>query len=482
MLSLFAGASPPQSPPAAAAEASVTAPPVVAGVHYKPIDPAFFKPKAVVQGWIDTYDNAKISQHRWDLWRYMNMPSHETIDGTDVPIWETWYSGTEVYLDVPFNTANTPASCSIPPTVHPRRRFERPHQHISHGVQPDVVLASFNRFTKEMYEHVRRNGYYRLEKLLETNAAFPATTPIQDRNVKNFPDKSIMLKPVFIPVSSTTPTMVPYWNGITAGATTDPTNPTSPTWTQCVLVDPTGTATNNQDRVCNPSPQPGLCGDGGSDPPCGNTLMPAGTYKVIRISDDPAKSDVYAFKMTQDEVNQLGCLGMGPLNGPYQAGDYAMFVATHTSTREVDNWTWQTFWWQPVAVQLSEPPLAELPPASAGITGAWKNYASCYSYYFAVPNNANGQPVRCYNPYLETALGGLGNLARTTSTGVGVDTSCIACHRAASLPNAAGPPPGYITYNYLSAADPIWFKNTIKTDFLWSIPVRAHNAPYTGLP
>lgn len=71
-------------------------------VRYVPLDRAAFVQQNVVDGWINATpgpDLTSIYGHAWDLWRYLNKPSGQTLRGTPLPIWETWYSGEEVYLD-----------------------------------------------------------------------------------------------------------------------------------------------------------------------------------------------------------------------------------------------------------------------------------------------------------------------------------------------------------------------------------------------
>jgi hypothetical protein len=66
--------------------------------------------------------------------------------------------------------------------------------------------------------------------------------------------------------------------------------------------------------------------------------------------------DFYAFRLNQDEVDGLGQFkfklilsnsNMEETPEEVEEGDYALLAAMHASTREVDDWTWQTFWWTP---------------------------------------------------------------------------------------------------------------------------------------
>jgi hypothetical protein len=458
-------------------------------IQYVAIDPSVFVPQATIDGWVaaNPPNSAAMAEHAWALWTAMNAPSGQSINGAPLPVWETWYDSTEVYAagagsgPQPGTTdvALTRASRARKGSSHPKRRFHFPHQFSKEGHGRGLraaapagsgpgVLVSFNRFTQEMKDHVAKNQYYSSNVLTELNNQWPSGTPLQNRIVQPFPNTSIMLKPVFWVVSGSQPTPVPYWNGTATTATSDPVNPSPNTWKQCVLADPTGTAKNDQPIQCN-----------------GSTLA-AGSYQVVPVNADPSKSSFYAVAITQAEIddlkemNQNDVLGNSNVSGVDQLkpGDLALFVATHVSTREIDNWTWQTFFWQPNPASLpSEPPNALAAPPS--IPGPWNQYAACTAYMMVVPaNDPNGQPLRCYNPYLETDLTGLFDEPKT-SKATGVSSNCMTCHRAAAWP---GNTADYAQAFNLDPADPKWFTGNTKTDFAWSMVDFAHTAPFVPPP
>ncbi|MFL6248863.1 MAG: hypothetical protein ACJ74H_22765, partial [Thermoanaerobaculia bacterium] len=167
--------------------------------------------------------------------------------------------------------------------------------------------------------------------------------------------------------------------------------------------------------------------------------------------------------------------------GTVQAGDYAILVAMHVSSREIDNWTWQTFWYTPAPASMpSQPPAAQAAPSS--IQAPWNHYASCTAYYMVTPpNDPKGQQSLCYNPYLETGLTGLDNADQTVTNGVGIQTNCMTCHRAAVW-NPANDAPPYAIDFYLDPSNPIWFKGVTKTEFSWAMQGHAHAAPFIPPP
>ena len=81
-----------------------------------------------------------------------------------------------------------------------------------------------------------------------------------------------------------------------------------------------------------------------------------------RVSTDPRRSSLYAVRITAEEAKGLRGLGLALAasnDTPQQvkAGDLALLVAMHVTTKELPNWTWQTFWWEPFPTRpLVDPP------------------------------------------------------------------------------------------------------------------------------
>jgi hypothetical protein len=97
------------------------------------------------------------------------------------------------------------------------------------------------------------------------------------------------------------------------------------------------------------------------------------------------------------------------------------------------------------------------------------------------PNDPNGKQDLCYNPYLETALTGLDNKDQSITNGVGIETNCMTCHRAAVW-NPSNDNPPYAIDFYLDPANPKWFDGVTKTEFSWATQSNAHTAPFLPPP
>ena len=126
-----------------------------------------------------------------------------------------------------------------------------------------------------------------------------------------------------------------------------------------------------------------------------------------------------------------------------EVGDHAVLVAAHVTTKEIPDWTWQTYWWhdEPNAGRFA----ADRP---AALQGAAANYLMDATY-------STDQP--CFNPWLE---------ARFPD---GVASNCVTCHQRAVVGAADYLP---VTHGRLRSDDP-YFDGHLATDFLWSVAFEA---------
>ena len=153
-------------------------------------------------------------------------------------------------------------------------------------------------------------------------------------------------------------------------------------------------------------------------------------------------------------------------------GNIALLVAMHVTTKEITNWTWQTFWWSPDAGDSTK---AVGRPAS--VRGVWRNYLMNVAYSMVnPPNDPSGTPNISFNPYLETNLSGtFANDQGDSIRWTGVTTNCMTCHRMATwgvLARGSGQfPTGapYVNNGQIDPGDSTYFAGLTKLDFLWSV-------------
>jgi hypothetical protein len=448
---------------------------------YAPPPPvrSFPATSATVRAWIRAGDTASIRTHGWDMWESITTA---VAADSSMPVWETWYSGHEVFDAAPN------------PTGEIRRRglrhqFELPRQRV-HGMErlsPQVRRApdfaerwfSFNRYTRPTARFIYLNRLWDYRVLRDTNEYFNrAKTPIGEREVKvsagDVDAESIVLKPVFQFVSGTSASCIPYWDGNTPATASNNDNPVADTWKQFVIIDPTNQLT------------PGTTVSG-----AGITGCPSGSFLVVPLTN------FYAVTITQEMADSLSVfatqsgddLGAGnradsaSIVAMAKPGNLALLMAMHVTGKEIVEWTWQTFWWSPApndSLGFDRPSTIKSP---------WNNYQMNTAYWMVFPAGAGtkGTPRVAFNPYLETSLcadpPGCQN-----SPWYGVQSNCMSCHRQAAWKDIVvtdstgakhnsftGPP--YVPAQFVDKSAPDPFATYTKTDFLWSVAIRTRAIP-----
>jgi hypothetical protein len=436
-----------------------------------PVDPppvgTYPAPPARVEGWIAQQQVDSIRAHGWDVWASITSPSGQGR----LPVWETWYSGHEVY-DVQQPTLTAGAGRKAV------RDFERPQQfhhvvrmgHLRAGHIPTdraEAITSFNRYTRTLAEYVWNHHYNDAAVLNGINAHFDsAGTPVAQRQISLSRDSvdasEIALKPVFQFIAGDSASAVPYWAGDAAAASTDSANPTPDSWKQGVVVDPTG-------RL-RPGSKVWMSVNG--QPADSLVVVPLQTFYHIRLTAaDSANYSEFA-ETSGDDVGQGNKGDSASVAAMVRPGNIALLVAMHVTTKEISNWTWQTFWWSPEAGDSLK---AVGRPAS--VRGVWRNYLMNVAYSMVnPPTDPNGTPNISYNPYLETNLSGTFTNAQGDSVAwTGVTTNCMTCHRMATwgaLARGSGQfPTGapYVNNGLVQPGDSAFFANYTKLDFLWSV-------------
>ena len=451
----------------------------------------------VIEGWIGADDIASIRAHAWDLWGGMTTSSGQSYNGVDLPIWDTWYSGHDVYDIGPASAADA-ALRGSPHDLEMPRQLSGDVSGMS-ADDAEAVL-SFNKFDWDAANHIWSNGYWLVPTLNDLVSQCDPSKPPSSCAIQPFPTAAIATKPVFSLVAQDGITVLPVWEGVVPGETTTwqigdtSGSPTESTWMQCVAIDTTG---------ANP---PGAV----IDVTCNNMAM-----KATVVSLD----DFFNFAVTQADVDQLNSSQQAPNVQTAQladgtthniaVGDSLVFVAMHVTTRELDQWAWQTFWWSP---EPDDPTPVTFPPTTynteevynegkmyvnypgsgadrpASIEAPWNHYVMCTNYQFVVPNqpltggtNVGTAPDLCFNPYLETAFSASAVGPGYFPPGGGINTNCTTCHGQATwggfnyVPNQNNSGPITLSYtaaNYVSRDD-ARFTGYLQLDFSWNI-TRAH--------
>lgn len=398
-----------------------------------------------INTWIAEMDTKKIRGHAWDIWQSITTPTD-----LELPVWETWYSGHELFdLDVQAERKSI-------------RDFEFPTQFFHAAVltkipdDPFERPTSFNKFSKSLAEFISSQGYNKKSVLTKIDDEFNTNaTPIIDRQIQTSKDttdkNSFALKPVFQFIDGKEITAIPYWLGDSTAYTTNTNNPEPRTWKQFVVVDPSG--------KLKPGSMYEL--DGKEWP-----VVSLDDFYHIKITEEEAKNFSTFAAESGDDVGRNDSSTQADILSMVKAGNYALLTAMHVTGKEVPNWTWQTFWWSP---NRNDPIFGADRPKS--IPSPWSNYNMRTAYYMvSPPGQKGGKPNISFNPYLETNLQGTLPLHNGDSLKwYGVSSNCMSCHRMASFPTNDYAPNGLI-----DPADSLYFSKKTKTDFLWSIPTRVN--------
>lgn len=383
-----------------------------------------FQSTKTVQGWIDNLDSKAITRHAWETWGALTAMSNQKSNGELLRVFETWWDKIEVFA---------PPGLKAAPR-HPIHRFEPPAQFrrsaalrakIAFTKHPFGQLASDTvKYNDAVKKHVADKRYNDQKILMAINSGWPANTPLANRKLADFPDDSVMLKPTYRFVSGTSSTLIGYWTG--PANSTSPATPSDNTWTKKMLVVP---------------PESKLKADQLT------IQSETGPLPVVKVSD------FYHIKLTEKEASELNSKTPGL---KLKAGDYALLVAMHVSTREIANWTWQTFWWS-----FNKPSIPQ--EARQHVKAPFDHYEVVVGYSFTTaPNNPDSLTLTCYNPYLEA---GFGNDVFVRPGQLGIESNCMSCHRAASW----GPNAHYVANGVIDPGDPQFFTGNTKTDFLWGL-------------
>jgi hypothetical protein len=389
-----------------------------------------FQSKDTVNGWINTDDNKAIVAHAWELWGALTSLTDQELNGQKVPVYVTWWDADEVLL-----------APTLPRAA--RRgvlRFKRPvqFQHAEkararaapESSRPPATLFDLVKYNDAMKKHVAQFKYNDHAVLNSINDRWPKGTRVADRKLEDSPDTSVMLKPVYRRVSGAAVTILPYWAGPVNSTT--PSTPGPSTWTKKMAVVPPGSGLK---------PDAVKIREGGQDLPA----VPVSDFSNIKLTREEAAA----------------------LDPPAKEGDYMLLVGMHVSSREIDNWTWQTFWWS-----FTRP---AVPAAVKGrVKAPFDHYQVAVGYTFMTGRDGGGGenpdslPTVCYNPYLET---GFGNDVFVRPGQLGIESNCMSCHRCAAWPATTPTQQNqkYVANGLIDPGDPTLFGDKTKTDFSWGV-------------
>jgi hypothetical protein len=439
----------------------------------------FPEEEATILRWVQNNDQDSMSKHAWGLWTALNLPTDQIFEGQRLSVLETWVTPKDL---LEFGKDAMARSRRDPRPLTFLRQFSA---HINRSAARDDSILGFIKYDPTTTKHIIDNHLFSSDNL--TNMIKAGLTEIPA-----FPPSATSLK---IQATTLSPASLvagryyamPAWPG-----PPDPPVPFPPKkadWKQCIWVDTQdtgpGMGTGRVDLVWNED---------------GSSRTPETTYGLGRFIH---------FRLSATQAGSLNTLRRSlPLDGgtPAAEGDYTIVRGLHVTTKEIANWTWQTFWWTP---DPDHPPLPSTTRIAAcrpvQLRGAARHYAAAIGYSMVFPpgensggvypspqarlgdssrreepprSNSRGSNVAdsvyCYNPYMEATFNPSQLPAskpgtyrgRPVDNNVGVQTNCMSCHAQACFNST--------DFSLYTGDQDIdlhgpQFKGKLRVDFLWTI-------------
>jgi hypothetical protein len=435
---------------------------------------AFPQSETTVNGWVYGNQSAAMYRHSWAIWAGLTTFTGK-VNGTPVRAFQTWSTPSNmiyrIQSGIGFSAVRGETLLQKSQLLRPRGMFELEMPHQFRNLKPRLQAlqavpdGDTNIFVAVAYnpaaaQHAIANKLFLQSTLNRYLTQGYTQIPV-------FPASAITIKPVYKIIQNNEANgnvkngiyTMPGWPGTPSPAKTFP----EPDWGACVYVDinNTGPSGHAIDQGCS-----------------GRTA--ASTFHL---------GDFISHTITAGEVAGISAqTGM-----TVSAGDIAILVGMHVTTRETTRWTWQTFWWSANANHPYTPSsdtIAAARPTSA-LDAAANHYAMAVAYQMVAPaqpitgGKSVGAPVIAYNPHLEAGFDPsvfqikrpIDDHGKLITNEYGVQTNCMSCHGLAQYQST----PGYYAVNdganretpygadfYFSLDDPL-FKGKLQLDFAWSI-------------
>lgn len=407
---------------------------------------------------IDTFKLDSIYQHVWGIWAGLTAPTNQVYQGETLLVYETWLSPAEISAAIQRKADS--GSVDVSKMKSARTLLNVPKQ-FAHAAlfsgAPDDTFATENNTFEAVAYNLPAAEYAVSQSIFRQDVI---NTYYKDNGIgviPAFPSDAITLKPHYFAAKPTNNLIqVPVWPGV-------PTPPEAfdfPLWGTYVYAD----TTNSQ--------QPGK-------------LLKPVTIKDPNVKPTQAEIDAATCNLTDFLYFKMDAVMAAYVNtfsdgGPdtLHAGDIAILMGMHVGTKEISNWTWQTYYWDPTPASPKFPGTNMSKPSQ--LTGAPAHYSAAQAYAMLAPlqpisggsNSPSFKPVIGFNPYLEARFGP-GTFSSVPNNynpafKYGVETNCMSCHAMATA-NKTGGSLGYTVDQYIDMSDTSLFRNYVQLDFAWSI-------------
>ncbi|MCJ8211482.1 hypothetical protein MUY27_17315 [Mucilaginibacter sp. RS28] len=401
-------------------------------------------------------DTVSMLNHAWGIWAGLTAQSGQTFGSDSLLVYQTWLGigGIQnlIFNNITSNkgmrTHTSPVLLSKPRQFFDAIKFASKKLKAIPFVDTNFIQWVAVAYNPQAVSHVVSNSLFKASVIDSLQRNHIGSIP-------QFPPNALTIKPVYlIAKPGDKAVRIPVW----PGPRTTPNGFPPQSWNNYVWVDLSGKVV-----------------------PSGRHLKPAdSTANAAQIlAATCSVNDFIHFKLDSNMAaymnQQQGVQGIVA-----KAGDVALLVAMHVTTKEINNWTWETYYWAPDPdnpLEPSSPVAAKLRPAQ--LKGASRHYAVGVAYAMVQPNqpisggtNKGASPIFTYNPYLEAGFGpATFNLSNQLNPNFkyGIQTNCMSCHALAD--NAKTDNSFYSADQYISLNDTAIFKNYVRYDFAWSFQV-----------
>ncbi len=380
----------------------------------------------------DRQDLPGMRNHAWAVFSQITQPSIMG-DQSSPPVWDTWEDRAELFSgQVPRPVDHTKErDIRLPLEVLASISARIDNQETAvkeaikyikeRGVGPEVL------YNPTAASHIRDNKLYDPQVLQSRwKALNDLNSPIGETSIPEFPDSSIVVKALWLTVGPKNPEILSVWD------------PPDRALAKCVY----GCERQITVKLAGPNQACNL-------PVQGATPVLSSCFYSV---PDPA---------TQ--------------------GYRLILFGLHVATKEIEDWTWSTFWWQE---QPDKGQYATGRPDPSALQRYWRNYVMDTTLSMVTPEENSARPTPepagqrclakpsqtakiCFNPYLELAMKPNGD-----------KSNCMNCHRQATFPAMDPDPRGSPQRGYLSSDDSCFVRRTageikedrvMKVDYLWSL-------------
>ena len=409
---------------------------------------SFPEDSAKIYGWLKNQETESITKHAWGIWAGLTSNSNQIYLNDTLLIYETWLG----ISDIARLCANNDSSGGCSKIKATRERLDFPNQ-LSHTFgtpAPQKVDENLDLYVSVSYDP--NASCFATKNLLLNQSTIDSLIVLDGIGaIKPFPSNSISIKPTYyIGKVSDSLICIPAWQG-PADNLSQQYKPSE--WKSYIYVD----VSNSQKA--------------------GKIAVPI----TDKVDAPPATAVVNLNEFIHYAIDSAAAayinIQEGVQAGKVSAGDLVILVCMHVATKEISNWTWQTFFWTTNPAQPDFPSSeweAALRPSQ--LNGAASHYAVSTAYAMVWPNqpitggtNEGVIPIIAYDPYLEPGLSKFGNVNKLDPAyQFGMQSNCMSCHAFATLNTIKGRSLNYSADQYVDMNDTI-FKGWVKLDFAWSI-------------